>query len=255
MGEGSHTRSRIISHRIPERAKRLCIADGPETGVQEKIGRCLEIGTADRTPRQAPACFPRSYAHRSAISHAVSHAGRKRRFGVKGYDGRRGRYGKTWIAIVDWTGCELVERIPGKVSGRPVVRDTRFLADTIVQHAELGSSLEEIHENYPDLSLAANSAANFVCSRASRTARTVGVLFDHNLPHKPRTHLGTLGKHEIITTSYMRWAGLKNGELLQAAEENSFEVLVTGDQSLVYEQNLTGRRLGIIAPLQITGRS
>lgn len=58
-------------------------------------------------------------------------------------------------SYIDWTGCELVERIPGKVSGRPVVRGTRILADTIVQDAELGSSLEEIHENYPDLSLTA----------------------------------------------------------------------------------------------------
>jgi uncharacterized protein (DUF433 family) len=56
---------------------------------------------------------------------------------------------------IDWTGCDLVERIPGKVSGRPVVRGTRILADTIVEDAELGSPLEEIHENYPDLSPAA----------------------------------------------------------------------------------------------------
>ncbi len=54
---------------------------------------------------------------------------------------------------IDWAGCELVERIPGKVSGRPLVRGTRILADTIVQDAELGSPLEEIQENYPDLSL------------------------------------------------------------------------------------------------------
>jgi uncharacterized protein (DUF433 family) len=52
---------------------------------------------------------------------------------------------------IDWAGCELVERVPGKVSGRPVVRGTRILADTIVQDAELGSPLEEIQENYPDL--------------------------------------------------------------------------------------------------------
>ena len=54
---------------------------------------------------------------------------------------------------IDWAGCELVERIPGKVSGRPLVRGTRILADTIVQDAELGSQLAEIQENYPDLSL------------------------------------------------------------------------------------------------------
>ena len=58
-------------------------------------------------------------------------------------------------SYIDWTDCDLVERIPGKVSGRPVVRGTRILADTIVQDAELGSPLEEIQENYPDLSLTA----------------------------------------------------------------------------------------------------
>ena len=56
---------------------------------------------------------------------------------------------------IDWTGCELVERVPGKVSGRPIVRGARILADTIVQDAELGSPLEEIHENDPELSIAA----------------------------------------------------------------------------------------------------
>lgn len=55
---------------------------------------------------------------------------------------------------IDWTTCELVERIPGKVSGRPTVRGTRILADTIVEDADLGSPIEEILENYPDLSFA-----------------------------------------------------------------------------------------------------
>jgi predicted nuclease of predicted toxin-antitoxin system len=80
-----------------------------------------------------------------------------------------------------------------------------------------------------------------------RTARVVRVLFDHNLPHKLRTNLGALGNHEIVTASYLGWSELKNGELLRAAEENGFEIFVTGDRSLVYEQNLTGHRLAIVA--------
>jgi uncharacterized protein (DUF433 family) len=59
------------------------------------------------------------------------------------------------VSDIDWSACELVEQVPGKVSGRPVVRGTRILVDTIVQDAELGSPVEEIHENYPDLSLGA----------------------------------------------------------------------------------------------------
>ena len=73
------------------------------------------------------------------------------------------------------------------------------------------------------------------------------VLFDHNLPHKLRTSLGTFGKHEIVTASYMGRSELKNGELLRVAEENGIEVFVTGDKSLVDEQNLAGRRLAIVA--------
>jgi hypothetical protein len=43
----------------------------------------------------------------------------------------------------------------------------------------------------------------------------------------------------------MGWS--ENGELLRTAEESGIEVLATGDQSLLYEQNLTGRRLAIVA--------
>jgi uncharacterized protein (DUF433 family) len=54
---------------------------------------------------------------------------------------------------MDWTGCELVEVIPGKVSGRPLVKGTRIPADVIVENFEAGSPVEEIEENYPSLSL------------------------------------------------------------------------------------------------------
>ena len=74
-------------------------------------------------------------------------------------------------SYIDWSGCELVERVPGKVSGRPTVRGTRILADTIVQDAELGSPLEEIHENYPDLTIAAiQRLISFARSQQERLA-------------------------------------------------------------------------------------
>jgi hypothetical protein len=40
----------------------------------------------------------------------------------------------------------------------------------------------------------------------------------------------------------MDWADLKNRELLRAAEDNGFDIFVTGDRSLVHEQNLRGQR-------------
>jgi uncharacterized protein (DUF433 family) len=54
---------------------------------------------------------------------------------------------------IDWMACELIETIPGKVSGRPVVRGTRIMPDPIVNSYELGDSIEEIHEGFPTLSV------------------------------------------------------------------------------------------------------
>jgi predicted nuclease of predicted toxin-antitoxin system len=75
----------------------------------------------------------------------------------------------------------------------------------------------------------------------------VKVLFDHNLPHKLRTILNTRCEHEIVTTAFMGWINLKNGELLRAAEDSGFAIFVTGDKSMAHEQNLTGRRLAIVS--------
>jgi hypothetical protein len=72
----------------------------------------------------------------------------------------------------------------------------------------------------------------------------VKVLLDENLDHAMRR---LLKGHEVVTVAYMGWAGLKNGELIRTAEENGVEVFLTGDGTLSYEQNLTGRRMAIVA--------
>jgi uncharacterized protein (DUF433 family) len=53
---------------------------------------------------------------------------------------------------IDWMACELIESIPGKVSGRPVVRGTRIMPDAIVGSYELGETIEELREGFPSLS-------------------------------------------------------------------------------------------------------
>jgi hypothetical protein len=72
----------------------------------------------------------------------------------------------------------------------------------------------------------------------------VKVLLDENLAHRLRQNL--VG-HEVFTASYKGWAGLKNGELLWAAENDGIELFLTGDQTLLYEQNLVGRTIAIVA--------
>jgi uncharacterized protein (DUF433 family) len=55
---------------------------------------------------------------------------------------------------IDWMACELIESVPGKVSGRPVVRGTRIMPDAIVGSYELGETIEELEAGFPTLSRA-----------------------------------------------------------------------------------------------------
>jgi Domain of unknown function (DUF5615) len=72
----------------------------------------------------------------------------------------------------------------------------------------------------------------------------VRVPLDEQLPRQLAPHL--VG-HEVRTVQQEGWAGLKNGELLTKAEAASFQVFVTGDRSLEYQQNLRHRTLGVVA--------
>ena len=68
------------------------------------------------------------------------------------------------------------------------------------------------------------------------------VLFDQGTPVPLPKHL--VG-HDIVTAFEAGWSELSNGELLAKAEEQ-FDVLVTTDKQLRYQQNLTRRRIGIL---------
>jgi hypothetical protein len=71
----------------------------------------------------------------------------------------------------------------------------------------------------------------------------VRVLFDHNVPHKLKN---SLPGHLVRTADQMGWSKLENGQLLQASEDNGFEVMVTGDKNLSYQQNLKHRTLALV---------
>ena len=52
--------------------------------------------------------------------------------------------------------------------------------------------------------------------------------------------------HEVTTAHEQGWSRLQNGELISAAEEAGFEVFVTTDKNLKYQQNLSVRRLAVV---------
>ena len=70
------------------------------------------------------------------------------------------------------------------------------------------------------------------------------VLFDQGTPVPLRE---SLTRHEVATAYERGWSNLTNGELLDTAEQEAFTVFVTTDLSLKYQQNLSARRIAIVA--------
>ena len=68
------------------------------------------------------------------------------------------------------------------------------------------------------------------------------ILLDECTPRAVKTGLPAFA---ISTVQEMGWAGVKNGELLRRAEAQ-FDVLITTDQNLQYQQNLAAGRLAVI---------
>ncbi|WP_152101499.1 hypothetical protein [Lacipirellula parvula] len=69
------------------------------------------------------------------------------------------------------------------------------------------------------------------------------ILFDQGTP-VPLRH--ALPEHQIETAFERGWSTLQNGDLLNAAEQEGFDLLITTDQSLKYQQNLPARKIAIV---------
>ncbi len=69
------------------------------------------------------------------------------------------------------------------------------------------------------------------------------VLLDENIPHGLRN---LMPEHEVVTVTYLNWTGMKNGQLLKAAEDAGFDVMITSDHSIPYQQNMAGRKLAML---------
>ena len=77
-----------------------------------------------------------------------------------------------------------------------------------------------------------------------RSGSVSRVLFDVNVP-RPVSRL--LIGHAVEFADQRGWRELTNGDLLAAAERDGFDVMLTADTNLRYQQNLASRRIAIVA--------
>ena len=68
------------------------------------------------------------------------------------------------------------------------------------------------------------------------------ILLDEGVPIQIRKALGT---NSVTTVQEAGWSSFTNGELLSVAE-GAFDLFITADQNLKYQQNLTGRKIAIL---------
>ncbi len=69
------------------------------------------------------------------------------------------------------------------------------------------------------------------------------ILFDQATPVPIKTYLEL---HSISTAAQQGWDRLRNGDLLTVAERAGFDLLLTTDKNMRYQQNLTGRTIAIV---------
>ena len=69
------------------------------------------------------------------------------------------------------------------------------------------------------------------------------ILFDNGTPNPIAR---SLAGHEVAFARQIGWHELRNGELLQQAEEAGYELLLTSDKNMRYQQNLSERTIAIV---------
>ncbi len=69
------------------------------------------------------------------------------------------------------------------------------------------------------------------------------IVFDNNIPAGLAR---ALPGHEVLTCPKLGWTTLRNGTLLSTAEADGFDLMITADQNLKHQQNLTKRRIALV---------
>ena len=73
------------------------------------------------------------------------------------------------------------------------------------------------------------------------------ILLDENIDPRLKDFIDSKNNKIIITSvKYMNWLGMKNGELLSRAVENEFDIFISADKQIKYQQNLMKYGINII---------
>src|SRR5207244_5181530 len=115
----------------------------------------------------------------------------------------------------------------------------------VFENLEDGLTIDQVVEQFPVTREQVRAVLEFAAPqpRRARARALMRVLFDNGTP---RGVASALSGHTVEEARSRGWDALGNGELLDAAEAAGFEVLLTTDRNIRYQQNLTGRKIAIV---------
>ena len=136
---------------------------------------------------------------------------------------------------------DLITVDPDILGGTPVFKGTRVPIKTLFEYLESNYSLEEFLECFPSVT---REMACRVLERSEAVllAPAMKILVDECVPW-PMRHL--FSGHDCTSVQRRGWRGTKNGALLALAV-NEFDLFITSDQNIRYQQNLLGSSIAIL---------
>ena len=126
---------------------------------------------------------------------------------------------------------------PETMSGTPVFTGTRVPVQSLFDYIETGETIDEFLENFPSVK---KELAIQVLEMASKSLTSEKILNENfawwEFTHKLKFDFGK--GVEIFTVRDMNWLGKKNGELLSLAALHGFDILLTLDKNLKFQQSV-----------------
>ena len=148
--------------------------------------------------------------------------------------------------MTEWKSCTAVERRPGKLSGTWTFAGTRVPVSALFENLGSGATVEQFLGWFPGVEeWKVRGCSSTRSQRPQDSGEIVKILFDQGTPVPLRQHLAG---HSVDTASEKGWSDLDNGDLIDLAEQEGYEVFVTTDQGMRYQQNLAAKRLSSCSP-------
>ena len=145
--------------------------------------------------------------------------------------------------LVDWNGCVWVDSKPDRLGGTPVLVGDRHL------RGWRGRGLRPRPSGTGDRSGGGRrgrtrSQPSGLCRQTAQSCCSLKILLDNNM--NPRLQRLLKGAHEVQHAYHLGWEQLQNGDLLRSAETAGFDLLITIDKSMFYQQNNSKRRISLM---------